>query len=378
MKCSICEKEIKPLLNEKEEIVWDSGNNAEPINSGRCCDECNMKIVLPARLEKQSIESLNYSTEEATPEEINTNEVYYRGMGIPPVDRLRNYQLTKKYWTARMEQTTEDDFINKEDVVKLKAYWKNSFKQSMEEAKPFVIEDDVIPLLLHTQSEEENLPFPSVFIDAKVQIKNRTYFGFHIGSYYTEKTKYKAILTSYSKYVKHKGEMVKILIPDFIILRKNTNENLPFRKSDYYHNQVRNFVNSFCSFINEPDVIVRKMPLNPKNNLRRAKRGVMPLPEYKNVTIRGKLKIYVDKLKQEEERESGTHYLISYRFWVRGFYRHFRDKKKYKNLYALNEKSQKEIGFTFSPKYEGILRVWIKPFIKGQGLLIKQSWEVKE
>jgi hypothetical protein len=26
------------------------GNNAEPINDGQCCDECNGKRVLPARL----------------------------------------------------------------------------------------------------------------------------------------------------------------------------------------------------------------------------------------------------------------------------------------------------------------------------------------
>lgn len=29
---------------------WSQGNNAEPVNSGRCCDECNMGVVIPARL----------------------------------------------------------------------------------------------------------------------------------------------------------------------------------------------------------------------------------------------------------------------------------------------------------------------------------------
>ena len=29
---------------------WSQGNNAEPVNSGRCCDECNMGVVVPARL----------------------------------------------------------------------------------------------------------------------------------------------------------------------------------------------------------------------------------------------------------------------------------------------------------------------------------------
>ena len=45
MNCSICDKEI-PV----KEGGWDSGNNAQPINDGRCCDECNMNVVTPARL----------------------------------------------------------------------------------------------------------------------------------------------------------------------------------------------------------------------------------------------------------------------------------------------------------------------------------------
>jgi hypothetical protein len=44
MFCSICGE-----LNEK----WPGGfygNNAEPINDGRCCDWCNGNRVLPARI----------------------------------------------------------------------------------------------------------------------------------------------------------------------------------------------------------------------------------------------------------------------------------------------------------------------------------------
>lgn len=39
MKCSICGKEIKGY-----------GNNAFPVGSGHCCDECNGKVVIPYRL----------------------------------------------------------------------------------------------------------------------------------------------------------------------------------------------------------------------------------------------------------------------------------------------------------------------------------------
>ena len=37
-KCCFCKKEIKGY-----------GNNAEPLKKGYCCDECNIKLVIPTR-----------------------------------------------------------------------------------------------------------------------------------------------------------------------------------------------------------------------------------------------------------------------------------------------------------------------------------------
>lgn len=41
MKCSICQGIIKT----KET------HNAEPVNDGRCCRQCNVHVVLPARIQ---------------------------------------------------------------------------------------------------------------------------------------------------------------------------------------------------------------------------------------------------------------------------------------------------------------------------------------
>tara|TARA_Y100000296_G_C4931218_1_gene136726 strand:- start:71 stop:253 length:183 start_codon:yes stop_codon:yes gene_type:complete len=43
-RCSICGGLIHNIIGG---II---GNNAKPINDGRCCDECNNNIVLPRRL----------------------------------------------------------------------------------------------------------------------------------------------------------------------------------------------------------------------------------------------------------------------------------------------------------------------------------------
>lgn len=49
MKCSICGKQIEKKYNNGK-MYWDQGNNAQPINNGRCCDLCNNTKVIPARL----------------------------------------------------------------------------------------------------------------------------------------------------------------------------------------------------------------------------------------------------------------------------------------------------------------------------------------
>lgn len=45
MKCSICQKTIPVKFGG-----WDKGNNAAPVNNGRCCDVCNENVVIPARM----------------------------------------------------------------------------------------------------------------------------------------------------------------------------------------------------------------------------------------------------------------------------------------------------------------------------------------
>ena len=50
MECSICKGEIEKQLDQDGNVFWDQGNNAEPVNDGRCCGECNMTVVIPARI----------------------------------------------------------------------------------------------------------------------------------------------------------------------------------------------------------------------------------------------------------------------------------------------------------------------------------------
>ncbi len=64
MKCSICFEEIPVLSNG-----WDGGNNAAPVNTGRCCDDCNLRTVVPARLARMRRSAGSWMKPEGKPED---------------------------------------------------------------------------------------------------------------------------------------------------------------------------------------------------------------------------------------------------------------------------------------------------------------------
>jgi len=47
MRCSICGEEIDIVA------TWTQGHNAEPINAGRCCSQCNDTKVIPERIRRK-------------------------------------------------------------------------------------------------------------------------------------------------------------------------------------------------------------------------------------------------------------------------------------------------------------------------------------
>ena len=42
--CVICKQSIE--ANAIDPTFWKKGNNAEPVASGQCCDDCNIDVVL--------------------------------------------------------------------------------------------------------------------------------------------------------------------------------------------------------------------------------------------------------------------------------------------------------------------------------------------
>lgn len=49
-KCCICRGPLDVKRTESGRIYWDQGENAQPVQDGRCCVACNASVVIPARL----------------------------------------------------------------------------------------------------------------------------------------------------------------------------------------------------------------------------------------------------------------------------------------------------------------------------------------
>lgn len=45
IECSICGDKLSKDING-----FSNSHNPEPVTDGRCCDECNLKVVLPYRI----------------------------------------------------------------------------------------------------------------------------------------------------------------------------------------------------------------------------------------------------------------------------------------------------------------------------------------
>jgi hypothetical protein len=50
MKCSICQNDIQAVGD------WMQGHNAQPVSDGRCCANCNLNVVVLARLTQMAEE----------------------------------------------------------------------------------------------------------------------------------------------------------------------------------------------------------------------------------------------------------------------------------------------------------------------------------
>jgi len=112
------------------------------------------------------------------------------------------------------------------------------------------------------------------------------------------------------------------------------------------------FVLSLLNFLQDPNVIILHTETDKQRNVKRIKRGKMAIPGRMVIKLTGDLKIYMDTVNSNKGLWSYSH-----KFWVRGHYRTLR-----------HPKWGDKVGH----------RMWIVPYIKGQGILIHKRYKIED
>ena len=244
-------------------------------------------------------------------------------------------------------------------------------------AKYFEVPDNVNLLLNNTSNKVRKVRFPFQFnfLDVKVTIYDRIYYCFLIVDMDVFKKTNKKLATEQGIKINEMPDTIKI----FTFYEKSNGDigwgsiNLYDKYRDKYVNKLKEYVMNFVDFVNSEDVKLMFREKTEKNAQRRIQRGKLPLPSYNSIYVVGYL---AKHLKQLESQELNTRF--SHRFWVKGHFRRFWDKKKYKKLYEQYKKG--ELKNFEGKKYnlnEGFLRIWVYPYIKGEGMLIEKEYKLK-
>jgi hypothetical protein len=244
-------------------------------------------------------------------------------------------------------------------------------------SKIFDIDYDIIHLLTLTDNKYDpkrhSLPFDVIFVDAKIPIigstgtikkTNINYHGFLLFNVYEDE----GIRFEYPWYSKNNAEVISIRMLSVwshsdtpggfmrLCLSDEREDVKPdaisFKIETFEQKQIKSFALNFLDFINDPEVEFVYSRANRKRNERRVKRGLPAYPKIASIRIKNKLKRYITKMKKNSKM------FYSHRFWVRGHWRTLRNEKRY----------GENTGKT----------VWIKPYVKGDGLLINKKYELRE
>jgi hypothetical protein len=368
--CQLARKRIKKLLNLEEDFDlsphFDGREVLKKIESGMSMEESinsgNSYIRPPAKAVIKNYEEIKKSLN------IKENVAI-----ISENDRLYAYQILRNVVFDKLNNVSAEDFIEEEKIQIAKAIWRTAYEPSFNNAKVWSIDDEQIPVIFHSDVKyDENIPFPSIIINATLPIKNRIYYGIFVGSFFTEDYKYRLLISVYKEIIRKNKKETEIWGMEFFPLDSIANTDFNFINPTYYQKRLKNFVFSFCNYINEPEVTHVKFPVNPNNNKHRIQRGKLPLPEYTKTVVQGKLKIYIEKINNKITKIRNS---SQFEYWVRGMYMHFRNKKRYRRLYTLNENQLEKLNYNI---YNEIIRKWKKPQVRNKGKSKRQQeWEVK-
>jgi len=143
-------------------------------------------------------------------------------------------------------------------------------------------------------------------------------------------------------------------------------ENSSFSNEEFKEltESINQLYSNFIDYLNHPysNQTIYKLS---SNNEKRVKRGQFPRQDRYVIDIK---KEFINTILTNKNQEDNTRY--NSKFWVRGHFKHFRNKKRFNRLYNLDEEQRKKEGLFINGK---LISKWILPYIKGNGTLIEKN-----
>ena len=298
--------------------------------------------------------------------EENKGKTLYEMLDIPENDEMKNYQVFEQLTKVTEEQQTKK--VNKEGF--------HSIHSILKDAKYFEVPERINWLLCNTKNKvsEIRLPYIYMFFDTKFIIEDRTYYGLLLGDI----TQLREIVEKSKEPISH--EDLSSLGNGIIIQTFYSGSDgvgwsklrLHEKTSNRKMNKLKEYIMNLIYFINSEDVKLLVKVRSEKNTQRRIQNNKIPIPTRSKIQITGYLAKYLDKIES-----SGMTRGFNNRFTVRGHWRHFWNKR-FDRLYQ----SYKEGKLKNTDKRQyvmdsnGNLKLWIYPFIKGEGILIENKYEL--
>lgn len=364
-------KDLQKMVQEGL-IILDKKGEMQLTEKGRKHSE--KLLSKPDHKEYMKQVAKHFQTNKPEKESVNINEIadeidmidntklsIYERFSISENDDLRNYQLF-----CRLSESIANDSSNKNS----KGF--GGMLDILSRSKYFEIPDNINLLLQNTSNNMKKirLPYFYTFLDVKLVVFDKTFYCFQIQD-----------IDQLKETASRRGINTKDISNGINILTYwESSEGIGWDKielyekdRDKYRNRIREYILNFVDFVNNEEVKFMFRERTQKNTERRIKRGKLPIPSFNKIYVIGYLKKYFDKLESQELQTRFKH-----RFWVRGHFKRFLDKKRYKKLYEQYKKGKLK-NFE-GKKYridEGFLKVWIFPFIKGEGMLIEKVYKLK-
>lgn len=238
--------------------------------------------------------------------------------------------------------------------------FKNQIYESLKNSKIFILEENIAQMLYLTDNEifPREIPFDNFFLETSFELEDGTMVkGIHI----IKEPKNNFIIASVR--LSNKNLPPSTMSFDLFATKLDTlkvgNKFFDMKTEEggeigigvIKNKKLQTFICNFLDFLNDPEVELKIITRTEEQNQKRINKGKFAIPQLNFIIVTGKLKIYQDKI------SNGIHFSYSHKFWVRGHFRILRNEERYKE----------SIG----------KRTWIKPYIKGKGILLDKDYKLK-